>query len=227
MVVTQEALHSLVQGREWDQLSLCLTADVMVFTTTGVWKTVESVFPPPKHTGKPAAPYIHHLTEGKKTDLTIACQGNKVFFAHALLLKCVSPVFERMLEAGMTTEAERHLVLQDVYQNTVEQMLEFIYTGSVSKNSAPLYTNELIDLLQCADKYSIDELKTEVLHLIKASLAVENAIKFFSAVKLYAAGEEGQRVASEILDFCIRNLAKFKKDSDLKNFLMQNWDAFV
>ena len=101
-----------------------------------------------------------------------------------------------MLASGMKEASSSRIVISDVETGTIEQMLEFVYTGKLTKT---LLTDELlIELLYCADKYEFAQLKSNVLNQILLKLSIENAIKFVRAAKMYRGDE---KIISALLKF--------------------------
>ena len=90
---------------------------------------------------------------------------------------------------------------EDVGSRAVERMLYFMYTGKLfaTEEKEPVTDQLIIELLHCADKYEIAEMKASVLAEMKAKLSTVNAVKFAQAAELYGAEKW---VLEEILDFC-------------------------
>lgn len=80
------------------------------------------------------------------------------------------------------------IVIEDVEPETIECVLRFIYTGALQNDS--LSGDMLIELLHCADKYDINELKAETLRRMESSLSTENVMELVSAAKLHGADDE-------------------------------------
>ena len=99
-----------------------------------------------------------------------------------------SPVFARMLEADMKEASVGRIEIADVESETIECLLCFIYNGALSTDL--LSGDILIELLRCADKYDMIELKAETLKRMDVSLSTENVIKLVSAAKTHGADEE-------------------------------------
>ena len=114
----------------------------------------------------------------------------------------MSPVFDRMLETDMSEKETGVIKIQDVTPETVQLMLDFMYTGKLfaQKDTKDKPSDqELIQLLDCAEKYGIDELKDQVGQKICENLTVMNAIQLFESLKIY---KMDQKIGGKVLEFC-------------------------
>jgi len=83
------------------------------------------------------------------SDFRIVC-GGLMLPCHEAILRARSPVFDRMFQQDMKESSSRELSIEDVQKDTVEAMLEYIYTGEVTK----MVKNEA-ELVYVADKYEL------------------------------------------------------------------------
>jgi hypothetical protein len=76
--------------------------------------------------------------------------------AHKVILAAASPVFRKMLSENDFVEGKQgnSLVLTDLNHNTLEQLLCYVYTGSISLTGA----TQLLKLYQAGDRYDISSL---------------------------------------------------------------------
>lgn len=65
------------------------------------------------------------------SDFTISCEDD-IFHCHETILRMRSPVFARMFEQKMSESTNRVLSICDVKKDTVEALLEYIYTGEIT-----------------------------------------------------------------------------------------------
>jgi len=83
------------------------------------------------------------------SDFRIVC-GGLMLPCHEAILRARSPVFDSMFQQDMKESSSRELSIEDVQNDTVEAMLEYIYTGGVTKK----VKNES-ELVYVADKYEL------------------------------------------------------------------------
>uniref|UniRef100_A0A914Q665 BTB domain-containing protein n=1 Tax=Panagrolaimus davidi TaxID=227884 RepID=A0A914Q665_9BILA len=91
-----------------------------------------------------------NISVGKKNELKTEIKIHRCVFASR------SPVFDRMLETEMKEKAENKLEIIDFNTEIVRIAVEYFYDRKTYKN---LNVDQLIDLLQFAEKYDIQDLK--------------------------------------------------------------------
>ncbi|XP_023313623.1 protein maternal effect lethal 26-like [Trichogramma pretiosum] len=93
--------------------------------------------------------------------------------AHRLMLATASPVFRALFSQDDTFLNKIEIVnMKDVSYETAEEMLRFIYTGTIESHEITL----IIDLLVTAVKYQLEELKNECERILSSLLSPENAV---------------------------------------------------
>lgn len=118
-----------------------------------------------------------HLWETKtSTDVVFDVEFNgkttKVR-AHSQILASGSPVLAAMFQGDFKEAEKRVAVIKDVKPEVFEKLLRFIYTGD-----AVIELATVSDLLEVAERYSVEPLKEECAFTMATSLSVENAITF-------------------------------------------------
>ena len=91
--------------------------------------------------------------------------------------------------------------VKDVGPAAVKRTLDFMYTGKLfsTREKEPATDDVLIELLHCADKYEITNMKPSVLVKMKEILSTPNALKFANAAELYRVETSFRE---EYLGFC-------------------------
>ena len=118
------------------------------------------------------------------SDLEIQVRGVN-FAAHKIVLAAGSPVFAAMFQAeGFTEQKTNILKIDDLEPLVVKEMLRFLYTDRVEK------MDELAkDLLMAADKYMIDQLKTQCQAALTETVTVENCCQLLALADSYSASQ--------------------------------------
>ena len=99
------------------------------------------------------------------------CDGSSQFAVHSPLLAAASPVFQDMfLDDLLSQECSRYR-LKDVTCNTLEDLIEFIYTGEVI-----LEEGNVVDLLHAACDYEIPTLARACCDWLEVQLTSYHAI---------------------------------------------------
>ena len=113
-----------------------------------------------------------------------------------------SSVFDRMLDTEMSEKETGRIQIKDFQPEAVQRMLDFLYTGTLfaeQERKERLPDQVLVQLLDCAEKYGIHELKDQVGHEICENVTVTNAIQFVDVLKMYKVDEA---LVSNVLAFC-------------------------
>mmetsp|Transcript_8429 Transcript_8429/g.26121 ORF Transcript_8429/g.26121 Transcript_8429/m.26121 type:complete len:229 (+) Transcript_8429:1326-2012(+) len=112
------------------------------------------------------------LNEREYSDVSFRIQDRTVY-AHKVILAARSSHFRAMFSSGMRESSLESITLADISIPVFTQMLEWIYTNDLSDPLPSL----LVDLLEAADRFMLDELKVlcESL-LIQSLLSRENLI---------------------------------------------------
>ena len=103
-----------------------------------------------------------------------------------------------MLDTDMKEANSGRIKIEDVAPLTLERMLDFMYTGKLFPTGQSVTAALIIQLLHCADKYEMDEMKESVLAQMKSSLSTANALEFTQAAQLYGAS---MRFLDEYMEF--------------------------
>ena len=98
---------------------------------------------------------LHEMRHKKELTTTYLedCDGSSQFAVHGPLLAAASPVFQDMFSDDLLSQECSRYRLKDVRCNTLEDLIEFIYTGEVI-----LEEGNVVDLLHAACDYEIPTL---------------------------------------------------------------------
>ena len=136
--------------------------------------------------------------QGHLCDLTLLTKEGKELMAHSNVLSAVSPFFHKLLQSDMKESHERIVRLEEISGSVMEDVLGFIYTGTVEvteENAEELvaaanyllisslkaisgrFLGQMMNYSNCistfylAEKYHCDELFTESKNFIQENFA--------------------------------------------------------
>merc|ERR1711971_531906 len=112
---------------------------------------------------------------GDRSDVVLRAGGVEIK-AHGLLLAARSPVFERMLSAGMAEATTGIIEVQDIEPENLRRLCEFIYTGAVRDCEFWEDAQAVGSLLQAAVKYELDGLVHQCAAKVATMVTVESVI---------------------------------------------------
>ena len=97
-------------------------------------------------------PFIHLMNDEDTTDFTLKTK-TRSFRIHKLIFGARSSVFKAMFQSDMAEALAGEVTIEDLDENTVEEMIHFIYTGSLSGKQPDFQS-----LCQVARKYQLDSM---------------------------------------------------------------------
>ena len=113
-------------------------------------------------------------------DITLTTKDDKEFKAHRNVLSAASPFFFKLLQSDMKENREGIVRFEEISGAVMEDVLEFIYTGSVEvtqENSK--------DLIAAANYLLIPDLKTVSERFLERQMSESNCISTFYFAELY------------------------------------------
>ena len=140
------------------------------------------------------------LDDPETADFTLKV-GNKRFQVHKAVLGARSGVFRTMFLSGMKEAVEGEAVITDVSEETLQEVLHYLYTGKLSGKDYGIHA-----LCYAADKYQLDTLMDMIFEEIKrkkAELKVEEVAEVFISADMFR--------KEELFEVAIEKLLK-KKD---------------
>ena len=117
-------------------------------------------------------------------DITLTTKDDKEFKAHRNVLSKASPFFSRLHQSDMRENREGMIRLEEISSAVMEDVLEFIYTGSVEvtqENSK--------DLIAAANFLLIPGLKKRSGRFLKRQISESNCISTFYFAEMYQCDE--------------------------------------
>lgn len=114
---------------------------------------------------------IKELYEKKEMCDVMIRVGEKEMMAHKVILGAASPVFKAMFTGNTKENLENLVNITDFDFETVNQMVNFIYT-----NEGPDFHSCGPQILAISDKYDIKRLKEATEYQLSKKLSVENAV---------------------------------------------------
>lgn len=139
----------------------------------------------------------------KFADASIVC-GDRTFPVHRALLAAASPVFETMLEGEMREAREARIVISEATPESVEAMLQYMYTSAIPDNA---HVAKLFSLAQC---YELQELAEEMGPRMLEGLHRDNVEERVRALQLHAESPGVNQLWQEML-----KLLKAERNADV------------
>ena len=128
--------------------------------------------------------------------------GNKSFQVHKAVLGARSEVFRAMFLSGMKEGVEGEAIITDVNEETLQEVLHYIYTGNLSGKDYGIYS-----LCYAAHKYHLDTLMDQICEEIKkAELKAGEVAEVFISSEMF--GKE---------DFFKVGIEKLRKKKEMMN----------
>ena len=110
------------------------------------------------------------------SDIQIKC-GDKTFEAHQVILSTWSPVFRGMFQAEMKEKETKTVEIQDLDPDVMLEMLKFFYIGSCNIHQKNPDPEDVMGLLEAADKYQVDVLKDKCEEAMISILEPNNCLR--------------------------------------------------
>ncbi|XP_022810244.1 kelch-like protein 2 [Stylophora pistillata] len=112
--------------------------------------------------------------QGQLCDITLITKDDQELKAHRNVLSAASPFFCKLLQSDMKENREGVVRFEEISESVMEDVLEFIYTGTVEVTQENCATN-CISTFYFAEKYDCEELVSDsksFIHENFASVAV-------------------------------------------------------
>ncbi|CAL8114569.1 unnamed protein product [Orchesella dallaii] len=147
---------------------------------------------------------------GTDSDIEIKTE-TATFQVHKVVLAARCPIFAAMLEEARKEKKPLKDIFIGGFQNDVVQgMLDYLYTGEIQ-----LLQENLMGLLEIADKYQLVELKDDCKTALIAKLTDGNAVDTLVSAHLHNAGE----LKNEVIKYINSRRKFFKENENFKKAL--------
>ena len=117
-------------------------------------------------------------------DVTFVTKDNKEFKAHRNVLSAASPFFSKLLQSDMRENREGIVRFEEILGSVMEDVLEFIYTGSVE-----ITQENSKDLIAAANYLLIPGLKKLSGRFLERQMSKANCISTFYFAEMYQCDE--------------------------------------
>ena len=127
------------------------------------------------------------LTDSTFADVTICVRG-EAFMAHSAIVAAASPVMSAMFQHDFKENRTRIVNIGDTRALIFKQLLQYIYTGTVSGDVEEEGEEDItMDLFVAADKYGVDALKEECsIILLSRKFDVDNVVSILILAHLHS-----------------------------------------
>jgi speckle-type POZ protein len=121
-------------------------------------------------------------------------QSPVIFHAHKLILAARSPVFAAMFSNRTLENTTNIIDINDLHPNTIQSMLEYIYTGRVND-----IKKSTVELYRCADKYQLEDLR------LQAEMALMNSISIDTSAEILLLADQhhSKELKSRVIQFIV------------------------
>jgi len=109
------------------------------------------------------------IDSGEFSDCIVTC-GDKEFKCHKIVLAGRSSVFKAMFSNKLMENKTSKVVIEDLDENTVSEMINYIYSGNLEMN----FDDQAIELFTAADKYDLKDLKEMCESHIREEISIAN-----------------------------------------------------
>jgi len=144
--------------------------------------------------------------DGLLADCKIIC-GDEIFPCHRAILAARSEVFKAMLSSEWEESSTSSIEISDLSSETIENTLEYIYTGQIELHYNPL------DLYKAAHKYLLEDLKTWCEDKMCGSINADNVVERL----VLAVDYQMSRLKKFSVSFAARNWDTVKNGGDWLN----------
>ncbi|UJR09215.1 hypothetical protein I4U23_013463 [Adineta vaga] len=138
-------------------------------------------------------------------DIDESIESPVIFHAHKLILAARSPVFAAMFSNRTLENTTNTIDINDLHPNTIQSMLEYIYTGKVTD-----IKKSTVELYRCADKYQLEDLRLQAEMALMNSLSIDTSAE----ILLLADQHHSEDLKSRVIQFIVSGNLKAITQTD-------------
>ena len=150
-------------------------------------------------------------------DITLMTKDGKEFKGHRNVLSAASPFFSKLLQSNMKENREGIVRFKEISGAVMEDVLEFIYTGSVEETQA-----NSKDLIVAANYLLIPELKKLSGRFLEQQMAKSNCISTFYFAEIHQCDELVTKT-SEFIHANFASVAEMEEFLNLEAKEVERW----
>ncbi len=122
--------------------------------------------------------FVQRMRDDETSHDVVFVVENQRFPAHRCLMGAASSVLRKMLTNGMTETNEREVVLKEVNVKAWKIVLDYIYSAKMELPNA----EEAVQVLECAERFQIEELVKVISDYIERELDTSNCSEILATV---------------------------------------------
>ena len=144
--------------------------------------------------------------EGHFNDVTINV-GYQRIPANRMVLSCHSVFFEKMFKCNMKEKYEHNVEIERVDGNSVENLIDYIYVGSIDINE-----DNVMELLEAADYLQMEEAKGFCFEFLESTIKPDNWLDILKAVATY----RGDKIKDQVYHYISTHFDDITQTDDFK-----------
>ena len=152
-------------------------------------------------------------------DITLMTKDDKEFKAHKNVLSAASPFFSKLLQSDVKENREGTVRFEEISGAVMEDVLEFIYTGSVEVTQEDYCE----DLIAAANYPLIPSLKTVSGRFLERQMSESNGISTFNFAEKYQCDE----LISKSRNFVHANFASVAEMDEFLNLEAKEVERWI
>ena len=180
-------------------------------------------------TSRPASSFEHNSSgyakdldtkpnNDRPCDVTLVAGGGKEFKAHRHVLAESSPFFERLFNTDMKESNEGVIRLEILSEAALNDVLEFIYTGTVEL----LSEKNAKELIVASNYLLFPKLQTFAVRFLEKTVCVSNCLSYLNLAEKHQC-EELAHLSKDFIHVNFQAVAESKEFLDLSSQEVERW----